>query len=85
MLTINDGLPARECLKGVHAAEQHSAILGVFLGLKEALEALLADHHQTVALCKPDKGGEVNKELWAVHHLKVAGKMKKILFIDNQA
>ena len=65
-------MPARESLKSIHPAEQHSSILGILFGLKEALEALLADHHQTVALCKPDKGGEVDEELWAVHHLKVA-------------
>ena len=47
-------MPARKCLKGVHPAEQHASILGIFLGLKEALEALLADHHQAMALCKPD-------------------------------
>ena len=70
-------MPAGKCLKGIHPAEQHSSILGIFLGLKEALEALLADHHQSMALCKPDKGGEVDKELWAVHHLKVARRIKK--------
>ena len=69
-------MPARKCLKGVHPAEQHASILGIFLGLKEALEALLADHHQSMALCKPDKGGEMDKELWAVHHLKVARSIK---------
>ena len=54
ILKNQDGMPARESLKGIHPAEQHSSILGILFGLKEALEALLADHHQTVALCKPD-------------------------------
>ena len=41
----NDGIPARKSLKGVHPAQQHSSIMRIFLGLKEALESLLADHH----------------------------------------
>merc|ERR1712037_954996 len=34
LLLWSHTFPAGKCLKGIHPAEQHSSILGIFLGLR---------------------------------------------------